>query len=379
MGFFVRIKKSVLTIPVKVEKTFRAFSENLAIIKKRKIYKKVKWTKEQKKQFDDFWKINYGKKISSKWHRLYEAMNGVFNVQYFPEKLSTTKLEFLKNDFYYCSIYEDKNLNDILFNNRIKNVRTPRTYFSCASGICYDGNNCLISKEDLTKKLSGIGEAVIKPATNSCSGKNIKIVNFINGINVKDGEKVENVLKCYGKDFIIQEKVKAHNDLKTIYPNSINTFRVITYILNNEIKTAPVVLRIGSGGGEVDNIHAGGIAVVVDNDGEIKTCAYKLGYGDMVKKYEKHPDTGVQFAGYKIPLVKEIVKAAKELHKFIKHVGLISWDLTLNDDGEVVVIEANYQNHSVWFPQIIFGQPIFGQDTARILQSLGKSKKKGIE
>ena len=357
-------------MPEKVVKLQRIYLEKVAISKKKKLYKSVKWTKVQQREFDDYWKSNYGKKIPNKWHKLYEALNGIHNIYYFPEYLYTTKLELIKNDFYYAKVYEDKGLNDIIFNNRIKNVRTPKTFIVNNEGNFYDGERKMISQREAIKRVSSIGEAVIKPTVGSCSGKNVKIINFIEGVNERDGKTVAQILGQYKKNFIIQERIQAHEELKILYPHAINTFRVTTYVIDEQIDVAPVVLRIGANGGEVDNIHAGGMGIAVSNDGTFNPCAYKLGYGNVAAKYEKHPDTKVLFAGYKVSFVKEIINAAMHLHEFVNRVGIISWDFTVNSDNEIILIEANYEDQGIWLPQILSGKAMFGENTTKILQYL---------
>lgn len=60
----------------------------------------VHWTAEQENEFKQYWKKNYGKEISSAWHKLYQSYTGKFNVRYFPEYLFSSKLEPLFDTFF---------------------------------------------------------------------------------------------------------------------------------------------------------------------------------------------------------------------------------------------------------------------------------------
>ncbi len=345
-------------------------AEWAAIIRKLPLYKNVKWTKEQQKEFDDFWQKNYGKKISNRWHRLYEACTGIHRIDYFPESLFTIYLEPKVNDNQYSKVFSNKNLTTLFFNNRIENVRTPNVYVFNSFGLYYDAENHLITKEKAMSLISDIGEAVIKPSVDSSSGENVVMLNMKDGVNLKDGKTAEDLFKCYKTNFIIQERIKQHKQLSNLYSNAVNTLRVTTYIVDDKVGIVPISLRIGSNGGEVDNIHAGGIGVYVQNDGTLAKYAYKLGYGDHFEKVTEHPDTGTVFDGYKLDYVPEIIAAAKSLHELVANLRVISWDFTVDENGNIVVIEANFRGQGVWFPQMISGKNLFGDDTKRILRSM---------
>ena len=63
------------------------------------IYSKVVLSNDQKKDIDDFYIANYGKKIKHIWHRYYTAYTGSFDVEYFPELLAIPELERFMNPY----------------------------------------------------------------------------------------------------------------------------------------------------------------------------------------------------------------------------------------------------------------------------------------
>ncbi len=345
-------------------------AEWFAIFRKSSLYKDIKWTKEQQKEFDDFWKKNYGKKISNRWHRLYEACNGVHRIDYFPEILYSTKLEKKRNDYLYCKVFSNKSFNDVLFDDKILGVKTPKCFVFNDNGTLYNGKREIINFDTAINLLQNIGEAVIKPTIDTSSGRGVVILNIKNGINIRDGRNIKDIILDYKQNFIIQEKVIPCKELELLYPNSINTIRVITYIIGNDIGFAPISLRIGGGGGEVDNIHAGGMVVFVDNNGNLGNFAYRLGWGDNFEKFDKHPDTKITFNNYNLKFIPRVVEIAKSLHTKTSNVGIISWDFTIDSNEEIIVIEANYLGQSIWFPQMISGKSFFGDDTIKILNYL---------
>jgi hypothetical protein len=175
-------------------------------------------------------------------------------------------------------------------------------------------------------------------------------------------------LAQYKENYIVQLRVKGQKEYEKLHPHSLNTIRIITYIADNDVYHAPLCLRVGCGHSTVDNIHAGGIGIGVTDDGVLKKYGYQLGYGDSKVKYTCHPNTGVVFEGYKIPGTYDMIDVAKRLHCRTPHLGIVSWDLTMDHRGKIVLIEGNLQGQGVWFPQIVHGEPIFGEQTAYFIK-----------
>lgn len=189
-----------------------------------------------------------------------------------------------------------------------------------------------------------------------------------NGIDIRNNQKIEKLLEEYQQNFLIQECLKNHKVLADLHPESINTFRVMTYIWNGEVKCCPIILRIGQGRKNVDNAHAGGMFIGIKDSGELCREAFT----EFQKRYTEHPDTKIRFENYQIPQIKKIVEAAKKLHSKILQVGIISWDLTLDENENVVMIEANIRGGSIWLIQMAHGCGLFGEDTAEILKFISE-------
>lgn len=355
-------------IPEWVETRKTSIAEWIAILRKYPLYKHIRWTAEQKKEFKQYWKRVYGKKISSRWHRLYEACNGVHRIDYMPEIIYSTKMENKLNDPKYSSVLSNKNMLGLLLDGRIGGVRTPKIYLYNSNGFFYDGNHQLISAAKAMEILADIGDAVIKPVVDSSSGKNVAIICMKDGRNKRNGKTAEQILREYQQNFCVQEKILLHPQIAAVYPNAVNTFRVITYIANDKVETAPLSMRIGGGKSEIDNIHAGGMSISVKNDGHMGVYAYRLGYGNSFDKFDTHPDTGVKFQECQFSFVERMLEQAKQLHPLLPNIGMISWDFTVDSDENMVVIEMNLKGQSVWFPQMLSGESMFGENTEAVLR-----------
>jgi hypothetical protein len=329
------------------------------ILRKRKLYRHIKWTREQKKEFDIYWKTHYGKKISTRWHKLYQSINDTFNVAYIPEILYTTKLEPKGNDYYYAKVLQDKNLVELLADG--VNVVTPKTILACCDGKLHTGDYRCVSEAEAENLLSPYEWIVMKPTSGGSSGKGVEVMNL-----QKDGFHLTEWIHQYKGNFIIQEAVHQHEALARLNPTSVNTLRITTYRTEDGVHTAPHCLRMGQGKSCVDNIHAGGLGIHVREDGTLNCSAYELGYCDKKIRYEQHPDTHIHFENYQIPYVDKIAAEAKKMHLKLPHIRFASWDFTINDQNQIVLIEVNLKGQGIWFPQVISGQSLFGVEDSEI-------------
>ena len=54
------------------------------------------------------------------------------------------------------------------------------------------------------------------------------MINIKNGVDIKSNETIESILAQYKTDYIVQERITQSVLLTALYPNAINTFRVVT-------------------------------------------------------------------------------------------------------------------------------------------------------
>lgn len=365
---------------VRMHRNKMYLAEWLAIFRKQKLYRDVKWTAQQKQEFDAFWIKHYGKKISPRWHKLYQSINGVFDVKYFPDYLYTPLMELKLNPFLLSEQLQSKVFPELLLQEQVGGMedgtRVPETYALCYNGYYYMQQRKVASFKEMLKSIADIGEAVIKPVSDSSSGRDVRMVHISEGVDQRSGIAISDILASYAGNFVVQERLRQCEAVNRLYAGAINTFRVITYICGGGVKLAPISLRIGSAGGEVDNIHASGIVIGISEDGYLGEKAFKLGYCDDKETYREHPDSKVMFRGYRIPHVERITRAARRLHGKLPGMGIISWDFILDEQERPVVLETNLLGQSVWFPQIVNGTALFGEHTEEMVAMLAGNQRK---
>lgn len=350
---------------IKRKKQYKAEIKNIK--KKQKLGNFSTLTEEQKLMIDKLWMDHYGKKINKDWHKYYTYNSSNFNVDYFPEIYFTTNLLQKFNPQGVRETLSDKILTYSLFKNvDFEKFRLPKYYIYNCNGYYYSENGLIDIKEVLSI-IDNIGEVIIKPTVDTNSGKNVRLLNIKNGLDLIKEERIDNVLKSYNKNFIIQERIKPDKKFKALNPSSINTIRIDTYISDSKVFVTPIAMRIGRNGKICDNAHAGGIQIGVKNEKLMKYAMTEFG-----DKYEVHPDTGIIFENYKIPRVNDMIKFAKENHYRIPHMGCIAWDFTVDEDGYIVLIETNINCPSIWFPQYTTGEAFFGENTVKMIENLNK-------
>jgi hypothetical protein len=194
----------------------------------------------------------------------------------------------------------------------------------------------LKSQADLVEKIlnNPSGKMVFKAADGKC-GATVEVVNTnefnpISIISYMEKNKLD----------LVEEYIIQHPDLNKLSPSAVNTVRIFTQLdKNNEVILLGCRQRI-SVNSSVDNMAAGNIAAVIDEDtGKIIDAGV---YSDITKEDELiHPITGVSIVGFQVPFWKETIKMVKEAAKLYPQNRSIGWDIVITENGPGF-IEGNH-------------------------------------
>ena len=296
-------------------------------------------------------------------HRHFTAFTGHFDPYYFPELLYIPEFEYFMNfRMHYAETVADKNLLPLLA--KAAGVRMPRTICSAVNGLVQNAQKQIISLREAAAQVSG--PCFLKPSIDSCSGQGCLCANIEHpgGVDTLTGRPIEDILASAGQNWVLQEQVVCHESIRKIYPHSVNTFRVMTYIWRGEICHVPSIMRIGQGGGFLDNAHAGGVFIAIDDDGSLHDTAFT----EFRSECKKHPDTGGVFKDIRLEGFPKVLSTAIDMHRYLPQVGCINWDFTLDEQGEPLLIEANTAGGGIWIFQMAHGCGPFGERTPEILR-----------
>jgi hypothetical protein len=90
----------------------------------------------------------------------------------------------------------------------------------------------------------------------------------------------------------------------------------------------------------VDNLHAGGIASIVDLKSGRLGPASDLGVGPNFVWHDRHPLSGKPITGRELPFWKEAMELAVGAHDAFSEWVVIGWDIAILADGPCL-IEGN--------------------------------------
>ena len=180
-------------------------------------------------------------------------------------------------------------------------------------------------------------EQVFVKASESKGGKGVYIISP----NTRDEELEDIWNNVKNGAYIFQEALQQHESVNEIYPNSINTVRIETYLKpSGNVEILGGYMRFGSGKSYVDNVSSGGFFVPWDiKTGKLREHGYTaLIYGSDFITH--HPTTGLRISNYKIPFFFEAVNLCKEFAKHIPN-RIIGWDVAITPSGPLI-IEGNH-------------------------------------
>ncbi len=336
-----------------VANTIAKIQENRKLNKN--IDKSFKLTKEQKKQIKDFWKPYC--RVSPKWAQYYAAKNGQFDPRYIPNDLYFTIIDQHFNSRKLGYGFNDKNYYSLIF----PNILQPKVLVRKIGCFLYSEDYILIDADSAMNIISSEKEVIIKPTQETGSGRDISFFKT----NESENEIRALLLDDIEKDYIIQTIVCQHDSLASIYPKALNTIRITTLMMEDGVHILSAVLRMGSGNSRVDNASNGGISVGINSDGYLNDHGHVLYSGHQM---ERHPD-GFVFEGFKVPEFYKVKECAQRLAQYTGNFRLVSWDMTVDKNGNVVLIEANMRKGGIAIHQFNNG-PLFGDLTQRVLNEV---------
>lgn len=309
-----------------------------------------------------YW-AQFGIRVSPLWFKHYYKLNGALDPRYIPDDIHLRRIiPYFDKDMYIRPLV-DKNLHSLMF----PQVKRPETVFKHIDGRFTEDNFISITREEAMTRCLAPGRYIVKPTVDTGQGRNIR---FFSG---EDGqEAAEEVLASFeGIDYIVQKLVRQHPALARYNPTCLNTVRIVTMYLNGKAHILSTILRIGADGNEVDNFSQGGYQCTIRPDGSVEKLAYAHRPGNDM--FVEQTSSGMRFEDLTIPCWDKVRDTALHLSEYMPHLKFIGWDLAINEDGEIVLIEFNCQMAQ---NQGTCG-PTFGDLTDEVLTAVfGKQDKK---
>lgn len=283
---------------------------------------------------------------SNAWFDFYNTVGDSSKTHlYFPDDWFYDYVDAKMNKWRLSPIIDDKSLYDFYFYD----VTRPKTLATCQDGQWLNDNYYITGIDDIADICKTVGKFIVKPSFGSSGGKGISFWQEGDG-SVKD------LISQYN-NCVVQSIIEQHADLAVLHPKSINSIRIMTLLLDGEVKILSSVLRLGVGNSKVDNVSSGGVACGIDEKGYLR----EMSFNAKGQSWNGHPD-GLKLKGRKVPSYDECCEISKRIApRFVRFSRLISWDFAVDKNGKPLLIEANLYGGELDFHQMCNG-PIFGDE-----------------
>jgi len=220
------------------------------------------------------------------------------------------------------------------------------------NGIFYDNDLHMIGMNFPDNLLKENVDYIFKPGEGTCSGHGI--FKF-NKSEVKDHSKDFNQY-----EYLVQEIIKPCKELAKYSP-ILSTFRIFTLFYKGNISVLNVIYRLGDHKrGIVDNWTHGGHAIPFDKNLKPRDFSYDGKLSHNVDSFTDTEGNIVQYKDVVVPKLDEMIKLAIESAKAFPQIMFIGWDFALDENKNIISIEANMSHSDIGFLQMrpIYDEPL---------------------
>ena len=273
---------------------------------------------------------------------------GINFMEYFVHKyyllnsIGREQVNNLRLQYGFCELVNAPYLRE-LFDNKGLTYETFKSFYK-RDLIAVNSNDDLSSFETFVQKHTSF---IYKPLK-GVHGTGIKIYKNI----TKEYQGLFKELLNNGA-YVLEELIEQKEGMAKLHPESINTLRLATFKIGNDVNVYAAAVRMGTGNAIVDNAGSGGIFCHVNHEyGFISSNAKDW----RNNEYVFHPDTGVRFIGFDIPEWNQAIELVHNMARTISDATVISWDLAYSKKGWCMV-EAN----DVGGPELIQGNGVYNK------------------
>lgn len=226
----------------------------------------------------------------------------------------------------YTSLFNDK-LNSYYFLKNFTDGIVP------IFGIIDNGKYFVVEQPTTSEKVP-----VILKDKNGWGGFGVRKATLEKELLYDENKPLD--IKKYS-NFIAVPLLTNADYAKKIFPDTLNTIRILSAVIDGKIVNIRAIHRFGNHNtGSVDNFSNGGMSCNIDIASGIIDSVVYLKNG---KKYntENHPYTNERIKGIEIPNWNEVLSFVNNIHDKMKFVKYVGWDVALCND-KMYIIEANH-------------------------------------
>lgn len=292
---------------------------------------------ENLKLADSYARDVFGSTIYAPWLRVYAAFSGTFKEGWIPDNYyGSVVVPSMKGP--YGKLSDLKSMSRLIFGS---DVFPDIAYF--ANGLFFTDERIVIPEREFESFVFGQCDRIVFKLDGSGQGKGVYIFS--------KGNFDRETIKSLGNG-VIQRFITQHHAFDAFASKAVATLRFTTVVDDaGRISIRACFFRLG----RADDTHVQSdhdICVPVDlTAGELA----REGYLDDWGATDVHPDSGVRFSGVKIPAFAQCVAMVLDLHQKIPFARCIGWDVTVDADENVQVMEWNGEHNDVKFSEATQG------------------------
>ena len=299
-----------------------------------------------------YWK-RFGRRPQRFWFELAGSRDHVMDPRYIPSDLYYLELLPYINNLHFSMAAEDKNYLDM----RFYDVKQAKTVCRRMAGEYYNDRMEPIEAGDAVRLCRRHdGELFIKPSLYTGYGRGIQKFDPSGCAD----DRIMEIFKETGANFIVQEKIRQHASLASLNPDSVNTIRILSLFMDGSVYIPNMYLRAGVPGTSHVLVGSEYNAEILP-DGRV---SQKLCFDEgcwISNSKEKIIDED-----FEIPGIDRLCALVRRLHPRLGQFRWIGWDLTVDEDGDPLLIEFNTEPGDS--AQRVCGRPLFGDMTDRVLE-----------
>lgn len=279
----------------------------------------------------------FGNAHYAPWLRVYTAVAGKFKEGWIPDNYyGRIVIPRIKGG--YGKIGDLKGLSKVIFDT---DVFPDAAYF--VNGLFFSPNKVCIRRDDVSEFLFKKSEKIVFKVDSSLQGRGVFFFDK-HTFDVKEIDLLGNG--------VFQEYIEQHPVFERFAPGSVATLRLTTAVDNDGmISVRACYLRIGRG----DDTHVQSkshVRVPINLvDGKFSREAYLTSWLTV----EQHPDSNVEFAGNKVPSFAACVSTVTDLHKKMPFVRCVGWDVCVDKNEQIRVMEWNSDHNDIKFSEATQG------------------------
>lgn len=289
------------------------------------------------KQCDDYASDVFGNRHFAAWLYVYSAIAGCFKEGWVPDNYyGSVVVPKLKGVYGKVSCL--KSLHSMIFSHD-----SFPDILSYANGLFLDTEYRVLPPNSIKEKLFLGREKVIFKLDSSEQGKGIFFFN-------RESFDLDAVYKL--GNGLFQECIKQHEVFREFAKESVATLRMTTVIADDGIASLRACyLRLGTGA-DTHVQSQSNIRIPID----ITSGAFnEVGFTPDWLEVDRHPTSKVKFHGKVVPRYEECLTLVTSLHRRVPYARCIGWDVTLNDEANVKIMEWNAEHNGIKFTEATQG------------------------